>query len=436
MKGRPLHILTAIIAVLISSPAFAEGGSNSGYSPYSKFGIGALNKPGTAYNRTMGGVGIAARDHRYINTLNPASVTARDSLSFMLDFNINESSVFLRQGDMSSIGNTFNVNGFNMSFPIWRSSAFMIGIAPFSSLGYDFADKVEGEENYNVIGQVGNINDAYTGTGSLYQLYFGAGVTFWKRLSLGAQFTYYFGSLEKGYTRNFEATNYRSIYSGSQMRLKGFGGKLGVQYEQPLGKDKITIGGTYRIQTTVQGDAKALTYAVQSSVADTLSCQKVDFTDVGVNIPQEFSAGISYRHGNRWCVEFDYTYSDWRRSGMDVVTGFKAKGFSATETHSYNLGFEITPNRDDVRYYMKKVSYRLGGYFNNDYYLYNGHRVDSMGVTLGMTFPVFRWLNGITVGLDLGQRGSLADNMIRERYINVSVAFNIYDIWFVKNQYK
>ena len=63
-------------------------GTYSGFSPYSVFGVGQLHQPGTAWNRSMGGVGIAARNNRYINILNPASMTARDSLSFMADFGL------------------------------------------------------------------------------------------------------------------------------------------------------------------------------------------------------------------------------------------------------------------------------------------------------------------------------------------------------------
>jgi len=63
-------------------------GTYSGFSPYSVFGVGNLHQSGTAWNRGMGGVGIAARSNRYVNVLNPAAVTARDSLSFMSDLGL------------------------------------------------------------------------------------------------------------------------------------------------------------------------------------------------------------------------------------------------------------------------------------------------------------------------------------------------------------
>ena len=58
-----------------------------------------------------------------------------------------------------------------------------------------------------------------------------------------------------------------------------------------------------------------------------------------------------------------------------------------------------------------------------------------MGITLGMTLPVYQWYNGISIGIDLGQRASTRNNMIRERYATFVIGFNIHDIWFRKIQY-
>ena len=60
-----------------------------------------------------------------------------------------------------------------------------------------------------------------------------------------------------------------------------------------------------------------------------------------------------------------------------------------------------------------------------------------MGVTLGVTLPIPGYLyNGISLGVDLGQRASTKNNMIRERYAMFVIGFNIHDIWFRKNQYQ
>ena len=45
------------------------------YTPYSLFGLGDIEKMGTAVNKGMGGIGVGVRDNRVINYLNPASIT-------------------------------------------------------------------------------------------------------------------------------------------------------------------------------------------------------------------------------------------------------------------------------------------------------------------------------------------------------------------------
>ena len=59
-----------------------------------------------------------------------------------------------------------------------------------------------------------------------------------------------------------------------------------------------------------------------------------------------------------------------------------------------------------------------------------------MGITIGATIPVFRWYNGLTVAVDFGQRGTLSDNLVRERYVGFSFGMNIFDLWFQKPRYE
>ena len=58
------------------------------------------------------------------------------------------------------------------------------------------------------------------------------------------------------------------------------------------------------------------------------------------------------------------------------------------------------------------------------------------GITLGVSFPVFRYYNAVTLGIDIGQRGSVTDNLIRERYFLFTLSFDLHDIWFVKTLYQ
>ena len=75
-----IKVFLPCLLILLPCSGYAQNGAYGAYTPYSIFGIGEIRKEGTAFNSSMGGVGIATRNKRFINYLNPASITARDSL--------------------------------------------------------------------------------------------------------------------------------------------------------------------------------------------------------------------------------------------------------------------------------------------------------------------------------------------------------------------
>ena len=434
-KIERIFLLTVFLVIGVC--VHAQNGTYGAYSPYSIYGIGDISKEGTAYNKSMGGVGIANRNNRFINIQNPAAVTARDSLAFMADFGLVQGNTVYSQGDRKSAHNTFNIYDFVMTFPIYRSSAFKVGITPYSDMGYDFSSI---ETNPEIIGNTGNITYDSNGSGSVYQAFFGAGVTFWKRLSVGADMIYYFGNLDKITNMDYSDASYRSLNSGSELTVRGLTGKFGLQYEQKLGGNvSMVIGATYKLGTNMKGYSTNYRYANQSSVTDTLKYNVDTLAKTGVRFADEIGVGIAFKGGDKWSAEFDYIRSDWRGTGLDKAAGFAVNGqsvFTSAVSQSFRAGFEIVPNRNDIRYYMKTCSYRVGVYYDQAYYKMDGNNVNSMGITLGMTLPVFKLYNGISIGVDLGQRASTRNNMIRERYATFNIGFNIHDIWFRKVQYQ
>jgi hypothetical protein len=89
---------------------------------------------------------------------------------------------------------------------------------------------------------------------------------------------------------------------------------------------------------------------------------------------------------------------------------------------------------------MRRVSYKAGLYYTKEHFLLDGRQVRSAGATVGITLPISnqnaRANNGVSISMDIGQRGSLKAGQVRERYIGFAVGLNAFDIWFVKNQYQ
>jgi len=438
-------ILFAVSLLLGSVSVSAQHGAYGGYSPYSVYGIGEIEKQGSAYNKSMGGVGIASRNKRFLNYVNPAAVTARDTLSFFCDFGITQNNDIYNQkvGDtkLTSGNNTFNMANFAISFPIYKSLAFQFGLTPYSNVGFDFST-VE-ISDYSLISKAGNIAYQAYGYGGMYEFFAGAGFKPFKNLSVGAELIYYFGDIHKINNTVYSDDAFRTINGGYNLQLHAPTAKLGVQYEQDLGSSvTMVLGATYKFRTAMNGYSTDYTFAIASELSDTLKFN-VDTLKKSKDIVfgDELGVGISFRGSDRWSVEFDYVRSNWKNSGIDNtkgfgVTGISGKTFSSTVSQSFRAGFEFVPNRNDIRYYFKRCSYRAGIYYDQSYYKLDGNIVSSKGITFGVTLPVFRFYNGITLGVDLGQKGSLKNGMIRERYATFNIGFNIHDIWFEKQRYQ
>jgi hypothetical protein len=52
-----------------------------------------------------------------------------------------------------------------------------------------------------------------------------------------------------------------------------------------------------------------------------------------------------------------------------------------------------------------------------------------------MGLPLPRSLTTIDLSLELGRRGTMNENLIRETFVNFTLGVSIYERWFVKSRY-
>jgi hypothetical protein len=251
---------------------------------------------------------------------------------------------------------------------------------------------------------------------------------------------YIFGNLHKNNAQVFSTSSYSSIYSGYNMHMHAFAPKVGVQYEFPLASEvTATVGATYRLKAGLHGSLRDFEYNVVGSVTDTTRIVTTKLGGDGdrVSLGDEIGVGFSVKGRDRWFAELDYQRSDWTSCGMDHA-GFANVGkavFSATVSQGVRAGFSFVPNRNDIRYYYRRITYRGGAYWDQAYYKLDGNTINSFGLTFGVTLPVYYMNNGLSLGVDIGQRGSMQGNKVRERYVNFHIGLNMFEIWFLKPRY-
>ena len=407
------------------------------FTPYSMFGVGEVVYQGTVFNRAMGGIGQGLRDHRYINYLNPAAITARDPYIFMLDFGVQSHNSYHSDGKASSAYNAFNMHHLVLAFPVYRRASMVVGLTPYSQVGYKFSGK---DTRPEIVSEYGDVAYQYSGEGGVNQLFIGGAAPINKNFSIGVQGVYYFGAIERKSNVIFNsASSVSSLLTGYDAVLGSFAGKLGLQYMGVSGKGYfVSVGASYLLASNLKGDLTRYAYSSIGAVRDTLHMETTEGS--AMEIPSEFAMGVSFgkkayeRNGlNKWMLGFDYSRQDWTKANFLATPGVN---FSPTVNNSFKMGLEITPDRYDIRYFLRRWTYRAGAYYEQSYMKLNGQQVNAYGITLGVSIPIFELSNMLNVGVNFGQRGMKNNGLVRENFVMFQLGVSLFDDrWFRKHRY-
>lgn len=381
----------------------------------------------------MGGSGIALRSNILINYLNPASYTAIDTMSFMFDFGIRASHTQYETNDLSTSLRNMNIDHLGIGFgitPWWGAS---VGVSPYSSMGYNIIDQTSDPD-------IGLIDYYYKGSGGLNRFYMGTAFTIFKHLSLGVNMSTLFGYLQNTQSVNFPSNDYTSSsYQDSRLVIHGIIFNLGAQYHQVF-NDKyfINVGVVYDNKTSLKSE-QTLIYqnffpgsAFSLNDSTVISPQfELDRTENKGEViyPSRFGGGVSFGLWKQLVISGDFEVQNWSESRI------LERNDSLTNSSTFNMGFEYTPDHDALRGYFKRVHYRLGGYYTNSYLSIHGEQIQDYGITFGVGLP-FRGTNTtFNLGMVLGQRGTLNNNLIMENYGIINLSFTLHDFWFFKRKF-
>ncbi len=406
-----------VFIVIFGFGIITEGFTQSTSSPYSLFGAGEVENNGFGINRAMGGTGIAFKSGAYLNSMNPASYSGIDSLSFLLELGFAlQHSIYTNKSETQSITNG-NFQYLSMGFRMKKFWHASLGLVPYSSMGY----------NINVTGEVeGDLTEyttSFSGDGGINRFYFGNAFSPIKGLSLGVNFSYLFGTLVKTESATFsdlsfayelENTNYiRKVYMD-----------YGLQYTLNLGDWDYTLGATYAAKSRLSSTTKTVFNTSDTSIV--VDKEKTS----GYYIPQSMGIGFAIQNGDRFRMGVDYEQRDWSDIQFDRAL------LATRDSRRYSAGLEFKPEKSVMDSWFKKVYYRFGASYSQSYLEIKGVPIDSKSVSFGMGIPVRNGRNTINWSVEYGQNGTTKKKLIREDYILFNLNITLNDVWFQKFQYK
>jgi len=221
---------------------------------------------------------------------------------------------------------------------------------------------------------------------------------------------------------------------------------LGIQYNLYLkkGADKpepnkdmcITFGAyagsssNLRILTQVEQIRYGTYYGI-----DTLL--QTDDSESSMQLPMTFGAGLAFCNGLKWRFSVNYEAQTWDNFS------YNERSIPMGNSYTVSAGMEFTPDYLDFKNYLKRIRYRLGGYYGTDPRIIGpdgeNFRLLKYGITFGLGLqmkPRKSSVLGYTnISFEYGYLGN--PELIQEQFFQVNVSFSLNDYtWFRRSKFR
>lgn len=460
-----MQVKNTLIKLVVAAAAIfpfavsAQTSSINAFSPYTMYGIGEQNTPGTLPMRSMGGVGVAMRSVGAINLLNPAAYSAAPQKTFLFNFGLEGQNYYNAQ-TVEGVGkrtayNTFNFHDIAFQMPVAKKLGLGFSLTPYSSVGYRTKYYHEFDRNDPLYSKVGNIQYNYQGEGDVTEVKVGLGWEVFKNFSVGLAAQYYWGDIDRNFVMTPTAITGEGTFTSTvgldNYSISSIKGQVGVQWS-PIANNRriLSVGAAYDFGGDLNPEVTKRLYV--GDLYNTLV--KGDTTHLKLVLPSQLAVGVYYQTPS-WSVGVDYVYQNWggRNKGYEM-TGSSGSNENRssykveyTNTSTIKMGVEYTPNRSDVRHFLKRWSYRAGFRYGHYNQTFNGNKLSEYAVTAGIGVPVKLWaVSGIDFGVEYGRRGyNVADRvgLVRQQYFKFAIGFTLFagaqengEYWFMRPRYE
>lgn len=411
------------------SAGFFLNAQSIGNSPYAAFGIGDVKYDNTTDVNSMGGISTAYiwDFNNNFNFGNPAANKNLELTTLKVE-GTNENSYFKSNyNNMNVTKHSSYLSNITIAFPITQKIKFGFGYQPYSSKKYS---SLTTTTNNGIIQA-----NLFRGEGTLSTIQAALSYQISPEFAVGFRSNFYFGNI---YDINELTYSNAELINGyeTKNKVKTFNFTLGTSYQKKLEKDrKLTLGATYTFGHTGKMETAYTnsTYYYYQSEKSLVSIVEEKYSSDKHLIPMEFSLGAGYGKDAKWFIGTQLDY----KKGENIQ--FLGQPFSYQNSYRFAAGGWILPNYNDFRSYFSRIVYRYGAYYEKGNLSINNTNINQFAITAGVTLPFqnssVNRMSGIDLGIELGKRGTLDNNMIRQNFINLRVGINFADKWFTKRLY-
>lgn len=396
---------------------------NSAGSVYSIFGIGEMSRTYSSASQAMGYASIGLSSPYHVNIINPAA-NNQTGYYFNHVFDVGfyyANTTYQSQGEVEK-GSYGGLSNFSFWFKYNDKWNGLIGLASYSNVGYNI-----NKSNVNSF-ETGDYDISYNGSGGLNELYFSNGYTLVGNLSLGLKLSFIFGNIL--HTENvLGQQSLKQYQSENKTTIINFDAEYSLNYKWQREKYFWNFGLIYKNPTNLKGNALSSIlewdYTQGTDVsADTLYSEQESASHYV--LPRRIGFGMSY-NSEKVILAGDVEFNQWSSAEIDGYTD------DLRDTWKFAFGMELTPDRFGQQAFGR-MSYRLGGYFENSYLKVNGRGFNTYGITAGLSIPL-RKGSAMNLAYQRQYNGTTENDLILESTHEISVNFSIRQRWFQRPKY-
>ena len=417
-----------ILCALTGMMALSVSGQSGTNSPYSQYGFGVLSDQSQGFNRGMNGVGLGLRKGNLVNTINPASYSAVDSLTMMFDVGLSGQITNFKEG-----GNSVNANNADFEYAVGlfrmrKNLGVSFGVLPYSNVGYSYSttSKLQGQ---NV-----TMTESYSGKGGMHEVFVGAGWRVIKPLSVGFNVAFLWGNMNRSVAQTSSDTQIKNTTKTYQADISTYKLDFGLQWQQPITKtDMLTLGATLGLGHKLGADPICVT--TTSDPSSGVSSSDTLYAYNGMQIPLTIGAGLGWNHSDKLFVGADFTMQKWGSVVFPVANGQQYTGQKGALKDSYkvSLGADYVPGATS-RNFLKRVHYRVGAAYATPYYKVRGNDgPKELSVSAGFGIPLQNAYNNRSqLNISAQWVHASAKDMITENTFRINIGLTFNERWFSK----
>ncbi|MDR0768927.1 MAG: hypothetical protein LBE71_03350 [Dysgonamonadaceae bacterium] len=400
-------VLWAITLSVVPNIAFTQNNNTS--SPYTRYGYGSLADNAFAPQRAMGGVGFGVRNSYMINTMNPASYSGVDSLTFMFDLGAMAQIAWFDEGGKKGRKLNGNLEYIALQFPLMKRLAFGAGIEPVSHVGYRIG-------GYGELENGGYAVTEWNGSGGSSKVYGTLSYDLFNRLSLGVKIAYLYGDIIHNRIVTLSETGASASNWTDTLRLSGLTYDFGLQYHRPVGKNKtLVVGLVYSPKIQINGRITGYSYNYYST------------GDSIFELPESYGLGFTFNELYHYTFGADVLYQRW------ADAKFYDRTNALNNRLKINLGGEYIPNFMTNKYY-NRIHYRAGLNYTNSYVKIKDSGYNEYGASIGVGLPTVDRRSFVNLAFEYSLVQPDVKTYIKEQYFKLTLSYTFNELWFFKQK--